>query len=155
MGKKRKICFAGSSGGHFEQLMMLKQLMKKYNSFILAEKTQYTINTDDIPVKYLKQVNRKEKKFIFLMIYNAIVSLWIYLKEKPDIVICTGVLSMIPICLYAKIFKKKLVYIESFAKINSPTLSGKFLYKYADLFLVQWESMLEIYPNAVYKGGIY
>lgn len=155
MGKKRKICFAGSSGGHFEQLMMLKPLMKKYNSFILAEKTQYTINTDDIPVKYLKQVNRKEKKFIFLMIYNAIVSLWIYLKEKPDIVICTGVLSMIPICLYAKIFKKKLVYIESFAKINSPTLSGKFLYKYADLFLVQWESMLEIYPNAVYKGGIY
>ena len=37
--KKLKICFAASTGGHFEQLMMLKPLMKKYDSFILTEKT--------------------------------------------------------------------------------------------------------------------
>lgn len=151
----KKICFAASSGGHFEQLMMLEPLMKKYESFILTEKTRYKINTKNIPVKYLKQVNRKEKTFVILMIYNAILSLYIYIKERPDIVICTGVLSMIPICLYAKIFRKKLIYIESYAKINSPTLSGKFLYRYADLFLVQWKSMLDVYPHAIYKGGIY
>lgn len=151
----KKICFAASSGGHFEQLMMLEPLMRKYDSFILTEKTQYKINTNNIPVKYLKQVNRREKTFIILMIYNSILSLYIYLKERPDIVICTGVLSMIPICLYAKLFRKKLIYIESYAKINSPTLSGKFLYKYADLFLVQWKSMLNVYPQAIYKGGIY
>lgn len=151
----KKICFAASSGGHFEQLMMLEPLMKKYDSFILTEKTKYSINSKGISVKYLKQVNRKEIKFILSMIYNAIISLYIFLKEKPDIIICTGVLSMIPICLYAKLFKRKLIYIESYAKINSPTLSGKFLYKYADLFLVQWESMLKVYPNAIYKGGIY
>lgn len=29
--KKIKICFAASSGGHYEQLMMLKPLMKKYD----------------------------------------------------------------------------------------------------------------------------
>lgn len=151
----KKICFAASSGGHFEQLMMLKPLMDKYDSFIITEKTKYNLNTKGVPVKYLKQVNRKEKKFIILMFYNAILSLFIFFKEKPDIVICTGVLSMIPMCLYAKFFEKKLIYIESYAKINSPTQSGKFLYKNADLFLVQWESMKSIYPNAEYIGGIY
>lgn len=51
-------------------------------------------------------------------------SLKVYLKEKPDVVICTGVLAMIPICLIAKLMGKKLIYIESFAKVTSPTETG-------------------------------
>lgn len=62
---------------------------------------------------------------------------------------------MIPMCLLTKMFGGKLIYLESFAKVTSPTVSGKFLYKKADRFYVQWESMKEIYPNAIYKGGIY
>ena len=79
----------------------------------------------------------------------------IFEKEKPDIVITTGVMAMIPICMIAKLHKKKLVYIESFAKVSSPTKTGKLMYKYADRFYVQWESMLEIFPDAVCLGGIY
>jgi UDP-N-acetylglucosamine:LPS N-acetylglucosamine transferase len=103
----------------------------------------------------MKQVNRKELSFIPRMISNVFRSLKIYLKEKPDVVICTGVLAMIPICLIAKIAKKKLIYIESFAKVTSGTETGKLLYKYADQFYVQWEQMLEVYPKAIYLGGIY
>ena len=154
--KKTKICFAASTGGHFEQLMMLKPLMKKYDSFILTEKTTYNVNKkNDIKLYQVNQVNRKEKLFIIQMIINVFKSLMIYIKERPNIVITTGVLAMIPMCLITKIFGGKLIYIESFAKINSPTLTGKFLYKYADRFYVQWESMLEFYPKAIYKGGIY
>ncbi len=69
--------------------------------------------------------------------------------------ICTGVLAMIPICLLAKLYGKKLIYIESFAKVTSATETGKLLYKYADRFYVQWQSMLDIYPDAIYLGGIY
>lgn len=39
--KKIKICFAASSGGHYEQLMMLKPLMEEYESFVVTEKTDY------------------------------------------------------------------------------------------------------------------
>ena len=38
--KAKKLCFAASTGGHFEQLMMLKPLMKKYDSFVITEKTK-------------------------------------------------------------------------------------------------------------------
>lgn len=78
-----------------------------------------------------------------------------FLKEKPDIIICTGVLAMIPICLVSKIAGKRLIYIESFAKVTSATLTGKLLYKFADQFYVQWKSMLKVYPKAIYLGGIY
>lgn len=91
---------------------------------------------------------------IWLLI-NAVKSLGIFFKEKPDVIICTGVLAMIPLCLICKLFGRKLIYIESFAKISSPTETGKFMYKYADQFYVQWESMLKFYPNAIYVGGVY
>lgn len=151
---KLKICFAASSGGHYEQLMMLKPLMEKFDSFVLTEKTSYDAKTE-IKTLYVKQVNRKEKKFIFSMIHNLLISIKIYIKEKPDVIICTGVLAVLPMCLIMKLFRKKLIYIESFAKVTSPTQTGKLLYKYADRFYVQWDSMKEVYPNAVYLGGIY
>lgn len=150
-----KICFAASSGGHFEQLVMLKPLMEKYDSFVLTEETAYKAKVKEQKMYYVKQVNRKEKSFIPRMIGNTIRSLIIYRKEKPDVVICTGVLAMIPMCLIAKFHGKKLIYIESFAKVTSATLSGKLLYKFADQFYVQWPEMQKIYPRSIYLGGIY
>lgn len=153
---KKKICLISSSGGHFEQLLMLRKLGEKNDIFIVTEKTDYNKNDKKINY-YVSQVNRKEPLFIFKMIGILFKSLYIFIKEKPDVIISTGVLSAIPMLFIGHFFKKKVIYIESFAKINSPTMTGNLIYKkhIADQFYVQWESMLEFYPEAIYKGGIY
>lgn len=153
---EKKICLISSSGGHFEQLLCLKPLNENFNVFFVTEKTKY--NKNDKKIKYfVKQVNRKEILFIPNMIMIFFKSLYIYIKEKPDVIISTGVLSTIPMLFIGHFFKKKVIYIESFAKINSPTITGKLIYKkkIANQFYVQWKSMLEFYPDAIYKGGIY
>lgn len=152
---KMKVCFAASSGGHYEQLMMLKPLMERYDSFIITEKTKYIAEIEGKQIYYMQQINRLEKMCIPNLIINFIISLYIFIKERPDAIICTGVLATIPMCLICKLLGKKLIYIESFAKVKSPTETGKLMYRYADQFYVQWESMLEVYPNAIYLGGIY
>lgn len=152
----KKICLISSSGGHFEQLLMLRKLEKNNKIFIVTEKTKY--NKKDKKINYfVMQVNRKEITFVPRMIYIFFKSLYIFFKEKPDVIISTGVLAAIPMLFIGHLFKKKVIYIESFAKINSPTKTGNLVYKkkWADQFYVQWESMLEHYPNAIYKGGIY
>ena len=151
----KKICFIASSGGHFEQLMMLKPLMKKYDSLIVTEKTNYSVSNSEFNTYYLHQVNRREKSFIFRMIGNSLKTLKILISERPDVVISTGALATIPMCLFGKIFGKKIIFIESFAKVNSQTLTGKLVYKFADQFYVQWDEMKKFYPNAICKGGIY
>ncbi len=152
--KKLKVCFAASSGGHLEQLLMLKPLMLEYDSFILTEKTKYKTS---FPVEawFVPQVNRNEPSFIPHMIANVFASLAVWVRRRPDVVICTGVLATVPFCLIAKAMGAKLVYIESFAKTDSPTVTGKFLHKRADRFYVQWPSMLDVYPDARYVGGVY
>lgn len=153
--KRKKLCFAASSGGHYEQLMMLEPLMKKYESFVVTEKTFYKTTIKDEKMYYMLQVNRKEASFISRMIINAFKSLRIFIIEKPDVIITTGVLAMIPLCLLAKLFGKKIIYIESFAKVTTPTETGKLMYRLADQFYVQWKPMLKVYPKAIYLGGIY
>lgn len=152
----KKICLISSSGGHFEQLLMLRKLEKNHKIFIVTEKTKY--NKEDKKINhYVMQVNRKEPLFIIKMMLIMVKSLYIFIKEKPDVIISTGVLAAIPMIFIGHLFHKKVIYIESFAKINSPTMTGNLVYKknWADQFYVQWESMLEFYPNAIYKGGIY
>ena len=36
-GKERKVCFIASSGGHWEELMCLKSVAQKYDSFYVTE----------------------------------------------------------------------------------------------------------------------
>ena len=144
--KDVKVCFAASSGGHLEQLLALRPLMERYDSFILTEKTSY---------KSKFPVNRHEVTFLPRMIANAVISMDCWLSERPDVIVCTGVLATVPFCLIGHALGSKLVYIESFAKTDSPTMTGKHLSKYADRFYVQWETMLSVYPEARFVGGVY
>lgn len=152
--KDIKVCFASSSGGHLEQLLALKPLMERYDSFILTERTAYTAKFP-VRARYVKQVNRHEASFLPRMAANAAVSLKDWIVERPDVIVCTGVLATIPFCLIGHALGSKLVYIESFAKTDSPTMTGKLMRKHADRFYVQWGSMLEVYPEARFVGGVY
>ena len=150
------ICLVSSCGGHFMELIQLLPAIKKYDFYILTEKN---IASKSILNKYrhynLIQQERKGLMFIFKFTWNIIISFFIFLKEHPDIVISTGAGAEYPTCRIAKLFGKKIIYIESFAKINDKSKTGELVYKFADKFYVQWPEMLEIYPKAEYHGTVY
>ena len=60
-----------------------------------------------------------------------------------------------PFYLLSIIFRKKFIFIETFGRANMPTVAGKKMEKHSDLFIVQWESMLKLYPKAKYGGWLY
>ena len=152
---KPKLCFAASSGGHLDELMMLRPLMDRYDSFLVTEKTAYRAAAGDIRRYWLLQVNRREYSCIPRLLVNGVRSLGILLAERPDVVISTGVLATVPLCLLCKAFGRKLVFIESYAKVTTPTLTGRLLYPFADRFYIQWPELQGYYPRAVCVGSIY
>ena len=151
----KKICFTASSGGHLEEILELRSILKKYDSFLLTEKTRFVTSLDPKRTYYLRQCSRHDKSLLLELLWNSAVSLGVFIKERPNAVITTGALATIPFCLMMKLFHKKLIFIESYAKVSSTTRIGRFLYRYADRFYVQWGSMLGQYPDAVYAGSIY
>ena len=151
VAKRAKLCMISSSGGHYEQLSMLKPLGEKYDLFWVTEKTDYKGNAD----YYLAQTGSKDIWMIFKMLGNCFATLRFWLKEKPSAVITTGTVVALPVCFLAKLCRKKVIYIETFARVRDCTRAGKLMYKIADLFIYQWEYLEEFYPNGVFGGSIY
>ena len=149
--KKLKICMISSSGGHYEQLRMLRPLGEKHDLFWVTEKTDYK---DDAQY-FLLPTGSNAPWFFVKMPVDVLKTLAFWVKEKPDVVITTGALIALPACLLAKAFGKKVIYIESFARVTDGNRTGRLIYKFADLFIYQWEQLASIYPNGVYGGGIY
>ena len=156
---KKKVLFISSTGGHLSEMMMLNSMFKKYDYHIITEKTK---STDYLKKEYPQKVNyliygTKDHMltYPFKLIANCFKSLYYYFKLRPKVIITTGAHTAGPMCCIGKIFGSKIIYIESFANIHTKTITGRIIYHFADLFIVQWESMLKLYPKAVYGGWIY
>ncbi len=89
------------------------------------------------------------------LLVNFFQAFSIFLREKPDVVISTGADVSVPLMLIAKLFLRKVVFIESFCRVKTPSLSGKIMYPLADLFLVQWVENLEFFPRAEFSGSVF
>ena len=157
--KNKKILFISSSGGHLSELMQLKKLFTKFEYHIVTEKTDSTKNLKNEykeKISYLVYGTKKNPfKYFFVMIINLIKSFFILKKQKPDVIVTTGAHTAVIMCYIAKIFRKKVIYIETFANINTKTLTGRLVYPIADIFVVQWKDMQKLYPKAEYWGWIY
>ena len=151
----QKMCFTASLGGHLEEIAKLVELGNQYDIFLVTEKGGFIELNFCKRVYYLSQINRKEILFLPKLIKNFFQSFHILLKEKPDNIISTGALVTFPICLLGKLMRKRVIYIESFARVDTASLTGKLMYRIADLFIVQWEELLKIFPRATYGGGIF
>lgn len=155
----KKVLFIASTGGHLSELMQLKPIFNKYNYSIITEKDK---TTESLKKEYGKRINylvystrKRSLSYIFKFPYNCIKSLVLFIKIRPSYVVTTGTHTAVPMCYIAKLFKKKIIFIETFANSETKTMSGKLVYPIADLFIVQWEGMLKLYPKAVLGGGIY
>lgn len=156
-----KVLFISSTGGHLEELMELKPLFNKYNYYIVTEKTKSNMKLKETykgRISYLIYGTKvKPITYIFKVLLNSLKSIYLYFKIRPKYIVTTGTHTAIPICTFAKLFKTKIIYIETFANSNTRTMTGNFLYKHNiyDLFIVQWKDMLKVYPKAIYAGWIF
>jgi len=46
----------------------------------------------------------------------------------------------------------RVIYIESFARVEALSLSGKLLYPFVDRFIVQWQQLAEKAKRAEFHG---
>ena len=156
---KKKVLFISSTGGHLSELQQLSPLFQEYDYHIITEKDETTINLKEKygeKIEYLPYGTRTHIiKYIFTYIYLCFRTIYLYFKIKPQYIVTTGTHTAGPMCYLGKLFGSKIIYIETFANRNRKTVTGRLIYPIADLFIVQWEEMLKLYPKAIYGGAIY
>lgn len=152
----RKLLLVASSGGHMEELTRLKSITERYDCCWVTEKNDFQKYGKAEEIQYyVPQINRREFLFPLKFIILLFQTVYILFKEKPEVVISTGALISYPFCRLAKMMGKKVIFIESFARVNELSLTGKLLYKHVNTFIVQWSEIAEKYDRAIVGGGIF
>ena len=73
-------------------------------------------------------------------------------KERPDAVVSTGAGVSVPFVWAARLLGIQTVFIEDLTRVSGLSLSGKLVYRVADVFLVQWPELAARYRRAQYRG---
>ncbi len=135
------------------QARQLESVYKRYDYFFftfaggVAEELKSTERVDAIP----NIVKHNPVSWVV----GATLSLYCVLKERPDVVITTGAGIVVFFCIFAKLFGAKLIFLESMARIEKPTLTARILYPFADLFLIQWPQLQKYFPKGKFLGRVF
>jgi len=148
-----KICLVCSHGGHLVQMMRLRDAFKGYDNFLVTYNSEATKNLENA---YLIKFEGWDLKGKILLIKSIIKTIKILVKEKPDVIVSTGGGEIaVPFCYIGKVLGAKVIFIETLARMTTPSGGGRLVYPIADLFLVQWESLLKKYgTKAKYWGKV-
>lgn len=146
--KNNELCVVCSAGGHLTEALMaiegvaadvfiVTYFLPHLAKSLSGRNVYYITNPHKNPFKYL---------------VNFIQALTIYVKKRPKCILSTGSGMTVGLCLIGKLFGSKIIYVETGARIHTPSLTGKLMYHVSDLFIVQWEPLLKHFPRATYGG---
>lgn len=148
-----------SDGGHLAQILELKEMFIQYDYLLVTEKTPVTILLkDNYKIAYLKSRSKGKHRhlnFIGMLATNFFLSLRLLLRHYPKAIITTGSHTAVPMCFLGKLFRCKIIWILSFARVNSRAFSADIVYPISDRFIVQWPEMQHAYKKSIFLGGIY
>ncbi|XP_017372966.1 UDP-N-acetylglucosamine transferase subunit ALG14 homolog [Cebus imitator] len=173
---------AGSGGHTTEILRLLGSLSNAYSPrhYVIADTDEMSaskINSFELDRADRDPGNMYTKYYIHRIprsrevqqswpstVFTTLRSMWLSLplihQVKPDLVLCNGPGTCVPICVSALLLgilgvkKVIIVYVESICRVETLSLSGKILFHLSDYFIVQWPALKEKYPKSVYLGRI-
>ena len=134
------------------ELTQLEEAYGKYDHFFV---TFRRLDTEQLSKKERVYFVADPKRNPLKLFYNSLQSLCILLKERPKVIITTGAGVSVPLCILSKLFLAKIIFIDSFCRTEELSGSGKTMYKFADIFLVQWEGLIKKYKKAIYTGAVF
>ena len=150
-----RICLAASGGGHVRQLLDLQPAWSRYDHFFITEDTALgqtlsaSHRTYFVPHFAWGQAKLGAP---VRMIGRAVASLFrsarTILRERPELVITTGAGAVIFAVLWARLFGARIVVIESFARVERPSLFGRLAAPLAHDLIVQSAQLAATYPRA-------
>ena len=162
MTVKPKLLIVLGSGGHTNQMIRLTELLCDAYDF------EYVVSDDDdksvkkiifqgnvhVITRPRRYYDKSVMRSVFLTIRSTLESFGIIMNSKSVAVVSAGTSLTVPLFLWASIFRKKRIYIESWSRVNTKSAAGKICYYLSDLFFVQWPELTKRYPKAIYAGRL-
>lgn len=157
----KKILVVWGSGGHSLQVSKLLHLLGNRYQYFHMIRSEDPIGNKQVtaPGKIFKFHETRafhDNIFVTLLkvIRTIIESFLILQKTQPDAIISAGAGPAVPVSILGRLQGKKIIFLESWSRVNNPSESGKLIYPFSSLFFVQWPELKKKYPKAIYAGRL-
>lgn len=136
-----------SLGGHLDLLIRLRDCYGPYDCVWVtaAGSGADGIRSEGCDVRDLPRFNRGRPHTALL---NVVAALRLALRERPRTLVVTGAGSVVAFTVFARLFGARVIFVETTARIGSPSKSGRILSRLARRVFVQWPELTQIYPAA-------
>ena len=157
---KMKLLVVLGEGGHSAELLNLVDLFSdRYDYHYIVSKKDNLIDRIRHPGPIYKVTRPRGKHTgtlcsIFQTILALIESLWILLRIRPVAMIGSGPAIFVPVSIVGKLLGVRIIFVETGSRVKTLSLTGRIVYRWADLFFVQWPQLKETLPKAIYAGRL-
>ncbi|XP_016992339.2 UDP-N-acetylglucosamine transferase subunit ALG14 [Drosophila takahashii] len=118
-----------------------------------------------IRVPRSRSVGQSWLSTLFTALWSLLFSCYLVWRDRPQLILCNGPGTCVPFCYAAWMWRllgrlpahSRIVFVESFCRVETLSLSGRLLLPLADLFVVHWPQLAERYEerrNLRYFGRI-
>jgi UDP-N-acetylglucosamine--N-acetylmuramyl-(pentapeptide) pyrophosphoryl-undecaprenol N-acetylglucosamine transferase len=143
--RRSDVAFASSSGGHLE---LLKEVSKPASGISALWVTIDDARAESLRVegRTVHTLPRFDKQN--LNVKNPLRSPLLAWRLRPRVVVTSGAGVVIVFCVCARLLGSRLLFVETMARVSSPSHTGRVLARIADQVFVQWPDLLLAYPKA-------
>lgn len=149
-----KLCVGASSGGHTNELLRLLEHASWWPRDAVAVTTLEILRPQFEqlgPTTVIGECHRFRPWAAAGVFWRAFRFV---LRERPDVIVTTGSLPLAMVCFFVKIFRGKVVWIDSVAQIEGLSMSGRLVRRFADRCFAQWPGVAARYRNVTYAGEL-
>jgi len=151
VSRKRERCrviAVGSGGGHWVQLLRLRPAFANCNTAFVTVNESYRSQVSGHRLYVINDATRWNKIGLVKM---ALKLSWIFLKERPEVVISTGAAPGYAALRLGRLLGARTIWLDSMANVERLSMSGEKIGRHADLWLTQWEHLAR--PSGPYYAG--
>lgn len=141
---------AASSGGHWEQLMMLRSTLDRYDVHFATTDAQTAARNGIEDASILPDCNKDRPLRSALC---ALVAAWLVLRIRPKVVISTGAAPGFFCILAGRLIGARTLWIDSIANGERLSMCGRLSKTVAHQCLTQWEHLTGD-PRPSYRGAV-
>jgi UDP-N-acetylglucosamine:LPS N-acetylglucosamine transferase len=146
-----RILLVACPGGHLLQMMALRPAWEDFETrwvSLRAADSTYLLDPSEVVFGHAPTARNIPNLF-----RNAGLA-WKTIREyKPDVILSTGAGLAVPFFVVGRLLGVRLVYVESFTRVQRPALTGRLVYPFSHAFFVQWPTTRR-WKRATYAGSI-
>ena len=146
-GSTKKFCLVSASGGHLTELRKFYEIYKAHDYF-------HVINVPIVESDSMK--GRTQVITLCQRDWRALINFYeawqILNKQKPQIILTTGAWPAIPFGIIGRLLGIRVVYVETMAKVITPSATGRAMYYIANDFFYPWEALKPFFPKGTCCG---